>query len=132
MGGTFKTYLIALVVFLVMDLFWLGVVASKLYRQHLGFLMADKINWPAALLFYLVFIGGAVFFVINPALAKQSMGYALGAGAFFGFLTYATYDLTNLATLKDWPVAITVIDLIWGTVLSASVSTITYYMVNRF
>jgi uncharacterized membrane protein len=93
--------------------------------------MSDQVNWPAAILFYLVFIGGLVFFVIQPAIEKQSLTYAIGAGAFLGFLCYATYDLTNLATLKNWPLTITVIDLIWGSVLSASVSAITYWIVQK-
>lgn len=126
-----KTYLIALVVFLFIDLVWLGVIAAKMYRKFLGFIMSDQVNWTAAILFYLVFIGGLVFFVIQPAIEKQSLTYAIGAGAFLGFLCYATYDLTNLATLKNWPLTITVIDLIWGSVLSASVSAITYWIVQK-
>lgn len=127
-----KTYLTALIVFFAIDLLWLGVIAAKLYRQYLGSLMADKINWPAALIFYGIFISGLVYFVIEPALLKQSLAYAIGAGAFFGFLTYATYDLTNLATLKDWPLPITIIDLIWGSFLSASVSGISYLILQKF
>jgi len=127
-----KTYLTALIVFFVIDLVWLGVIALKLYRHYLGALMAEKVNWPAALIFYGIFISGLVFFVIEPALAKESLRYALGAGAFFGFLTYATYDLTNLATLKGWPLPITLIDLVWGSFLSASVSGITYWILTKF
>jgi len=126
-----KTYVTALIVFLAIDLVWLGVIASKLYRHYLGPLMAEKVNWPAALIFYGVFISGLVFFVIEPALAKESLRYAIGAGAFFGFLTYATYDLTNLATLKGWPLPITIIDLVWGSILSAAVSGITYWLLTK-
>lgn len=132
MNTLIKTYFIAFFVFIVIDLIWLGVIASKLYRKYLGFIMADKFNMPAALLFYLIFVGGIVFFVINPALANQSLAYAIGAGAFFGFIAYATYDLTNLATLKNWPVLITFIDLIWGSFVSASVGGITYLILQRF
>lgn len=128
----FKVYLIAFVVFFIIDLIWLGLVAKNLYRQHLGFIMSDKPNWLAAVIFYLIFIAGLLFFVINPALASNSWTYALFAGMFLGFLTYATYDLTNLATLKDWPLKITIIDLIWGTVLGGSVSIITFYMAKLF
>lgn len=127
-----KTYMTALVVFFAIDLVWLGVIASKLYRHYLGHWMAERVNWPAALIFYAVFISGLVFFVIEPAMSRESMTYALAAGAFFGFLTYATYDLTNLATLKDWPLPITLIDLAWGSVLSAAVSGITYWILQRF
>ena len=94
--------------------------------------MAPKVNWTAALIFYALFIAGLVFFVINPALAKDSLMYAILAGGFFGLITYGTYDLTNLATLKDWPLNITIIDLIWGTVLNAITSGITFTVVQKF
>ena len=127
-----KVYLTSFVVFFVIDLLWLGVVAQKLYSKYLSYIMKEKPNWSAALLFYVLYIIGLVFFVINPALEKSSWQYALFAGLFFGFITYATYDLTNLATLKDWPFTITVIDLIWGSVLGASVSIITYSIIKAF
>lgn len=127
-----KIYLTSFVVFFVIDLIWLGVIAQKLYSKYLGYIMKEKPNWMAAILFYLLYIIGLVFFVINPALEKSSWQYALFAGLFFGFITYATYDLTNLATLKDWPLTITIIDLIWGSVLGASVSVITYAIIKGF
>lgn len=127
-----KTYLIALGVFFLIDIFWLVVVARKLYQQELGYIMSPKPNWIAAGIFYLLFIGGVVFFVINPAMEKNSWVYALLVGMLFGFITYATYDLTNLATLKDWPLKITIIDLIWGTSLGGMVSTITYFIMKKF
>lgn len=123
-----KTYAIAFIVFFAIDLVWLGIVAKKLYNRYLGYLLSPSPNWTAAILFYLVFIAGIVFFVVNPALEKGSLVHAIVAGAFFGFVTYATYDLTNLATVKDWPVVITIIDLIWGSVLTASVSGATYWI----
>ena len=107
-----KHYLIALVVFTLIDLVWLLVISKKLYKEKIGHLMADKANLPAAAVFYLLIIAAMVFFVILPATEKQSILYALGAGAFFGLITYATYDLTNLATLRDWPLSNTVIDLV--------------------
>ena len=79
----------------------------------------------------MIFIGGVVFFVINPALEKNSWVYALLAGMLFGIITYSTYDLTNLATLKDWPIKITIIDLIWGTSLGGIVSTVTYFILKK-
>lgn len=121
-----KLYLIALPVFFAIDMVWLGLVAKNFYAKQIGFLMKTQINWAAALSFYLLFIAGLVFFVISPALAKNSWTHALLAGAFFGLITYATYDLTNLATLKDWPILVTVIDLVWGATLAASVSVISY------
>lgn len=126
-----KTYVTAFVLFLVIDLIWLVVVAKNLYQKELGYIMTDKPNWIAAILFYLLFLAGLVFFVIHPALGKDSWRYALLAGMFFGFITYCTYDLTNLATLKDWPIKITIIDLIWGTALGGVISTLTYFIIKK-
>lgn len=125
-----KYYLIALVVFLVIDLIWLGLIAKNLYAKQLGHLMSQNVNWVAAIVFYLLFIVGLVFFVIQPAVAKDSWSYALLVGMLFGLITYATYDLTNLATLKDWPISITIIDLIWGSSLGGIVSMITFFIVR--
>jgi len=127
-----KLYFIALPVFFIIDMIWLGLVAKKFYRSQIGFLMKTNINWVAAILFYLLFIAGLVFFVLSPAIEKRSLIYAIMAAAFYGLLTYATYDLTNLATLKDWPLLITLVDLIWGMVLSVSVSLISYLIAIRF
>jgi len=126
-----KLFLIALTVFFAIDMVWLVLVAKKFYQKQIGFLMNPEINWYAAIIFYLLFIAGLVTFVISPAIEKHSWQHALLFGAFFGLITYATYDLTNLATLKDWPVLVTIVDLIWGTVLSASISVITYVIANK-
>jgi uncharacterized membrane protein len=115
-------YFITLVVFFAIDMVWLGVVAKGFYRRHLGALMSTKVNWMAALLFYLLFIVGLLVFAIRPALVAGVPLNALLCGALLGLISYATYDLTNLATLKDWPIIVTVIDLIWGTVLGGVVS----------
>jgi len=123
-----RNFIVTFIVFILVDLIWLGLIAKNLYSKHLGFIMSDKVNWPAAILFYFIFIIGLLVFVITPA---KSVGHALLLGAFFGFVTYATYDLTNLATLKDWPIIITVIDLIWGTVLAASTSSISYIIIDK-
>lgn len=128
MGIGIRNFLITFVVFMFVDLIWLGFVAKKLYSKYLGYIMSDKVNWSAAILFYVLFIIGLLVFVINPA---KSVSNALLLGAFFGLVTYATYDLTNLATLRNWPVFITIIDLIWGTVLSASTSTISYLIIEK-
>jgi uncharacterized membrane protein len=125
-----KAFLVALAAFLVIDLLWLGIIAKKFYRKHLGFLMSDDVNWFAAIIFYLIFIAGIVLFVIDPALEAGSFSHALLYGALFGFVSYATYDLTNLATLRNWPLLITIIDLIWGTVLASSVSIITFLVLS--
>jgi len=126
-----KLFLIALPVFFIIDMAWLGLVAKKFYAQHLGFLMKPDITWYAAIIFYLLFITGLVTFVISPAVEKHSWLNAVLYGALFGLITYSTYDLTNLATIKDWPVIVTVVDLIWGIVLSASVSIITYLIASK-
>jgi uncharacterized membrane protein len=126
-----KLFLIALPVFFAIDMVWLAVVAKNFYQQQIGFLMKPDINWFAAIVFYLLFITGLIVFVISPAVIKQSWIHALLFGALFGLITYATYDLTNLATLKDWPLLVTIVDLIWGTVLAASISVITYFIANK-
>jgi uncharacterized membrane protein len=120
-----KLYGIALPVFFAIDLTWIGFVAKNFYKQQIGYLMTSQVNWTAAILFYLLFIVGMIVFVIGPAYEVHSWTRALVYGALFGFMTYATYDLTNLATVKDWPLLVTVVDLTWGTVLAASVSTVT-------
>lgn len=126
-----KLFLIALPVFFAIDMVWLVLVAKNFYQKQIGFLMRPDINWLAAIIFYLLFITGLIVFVITPAMVKQSWVHALLYGALFGLVTYATYDLTNLATLKDWPLLVTLIDLLWGSVLAASVSVITYWIANR-
>lgn len=126
-----KLFFIALPVFFVIDIIWLVFVAKNFYQKHIGFLMKPDVNWTAAIIFYLIFIAGLILFVISPAIEKQSWVHALLFGALFGLITYATYDLTNLATLKDWPVIVTVVDLIWGTFLAASVSVITYLIASK-
>lgn len=121
-----KLYLVAFPVFLAIDMLWLTLVAKTFYAKYLGFLMAKNPQLFPAFLFYLIFIAGIIFFVVIPALDKNRWLHVLYAGAFFGLVTYATYDLTNLATLKDWPLIITLVDLLWGTLLSATVSILTY------
>ncbi len=112
------------------DLIWLGIVARKTYVKYLGFIMRSPPNWIAAIIFYIIFIIGLMFFALYPALSRESLGYAILVGAFFGFITYGTYDLTNLATLKDWPVMITIIDLAWGTVLGSLTTTVSYLIIS--
>lgn len=128
----FKVYLLTLVIFFLVDILWLGVISKKLYKEYLGDFMAPKVNWTAALIFYFLFIAGLVFFVIMPAIEKGSLTNAILVGAFFGLITYGTYDLTNLATLKDWPLNITIIDLIWGTFLNATTAGLTYYVATTW
>ncbi|HOI47142.1 MAG TPA: DUF2177 family protein [Bacilli bacterium] len=126
MGLFLLYYVIAIVVFFAIDIVWLALVAKKTYQTYLGHLLKKDTDWIAAIVFYLIFIAGIVFFVINPAIEKNSWSYALGVGALFGLITYSTYDLTNLATLKDWPVKITIIDLVWGSFLTSMTSLVVF------
>jgi uncharacterized membrane protein len=124
-------YLLTVPVFFAVDLIWLGLVAPKFYGHHIGHLMADRVNWIAALVFYLLFIVGIVMLAVVPAMEKASMAKAVLAGALLGLVAYGTYDLTNLATLRDWPLIVTIVDLAWGTVLTAVVSAISYVIAGR-
>jgi uncharacterized membrane protein len=124
-------YAITLPIFFAVDLVWIGVVARNFYQRHLGFLLSPNVNWPAALLFYAVYIAGIVFFAIKPALETGSASRALLSGAFLGFVAYATYDLSNQATVRDWPVLVTAVDLLWGTFLTAAVSYLSYQVSSR-
>lgn len=100
-----------------------------MYDRELKEIKKEKINWPAAIIFYVIYIVGVVFFVVSPAVEKGELVYALYAGALFGLVAYATYDLTNLATMKGFPLKITIIDLIWGTFVTTAVSALTYLVV---
>ena len=122
MGYYLKLYGAALVAFFAIDMLWLGLVARSFYREHLGFLLSPTVNWPAALLFYLLFIAGILVFVVLPGLKADSVRTTLLLAVFFGLVTYATYDLTNLATVKNWPVLVTVVYLVLGMVLTSAVS----------
>lgn len=127
-----RDFFISFSIFMLIDMVWLVVIARTLYQKYLGYLMSTSVNWPAALIFYVLFIIGLVFFVVHPALEKDTLSYALVAGALFGLVTYATYDLTNLATIRDWPLMITMIDLVWGTSISSLTSVISFVIIKRF
>ena len=126
-----KIYAIALPVFFAIDMIWLGLVAKDFYAKQIGSLLKPDVNWIAAIIFYLLFIVGLVIFVISPAMASGSWLKAVLLGALFGLICYATYDLTNLAVAKDWPLLVTVVDLIWGAVLASSVSVVTYLIASK-
>jgi uncharacterized membrane protein len=128
---TLLVYLITVPVFFLIDMIWLGLVAKGFYARHLGYLMKPQVNWAAAIAFYLLFIIGIVIFAVKPALEAGNPMRALVYGALFGFFAYATYDLTNLATVRDWPWVVTLVDLIWGTVLCGGVATASYFLSNR-
>lgn len=121
-------YLLTLPVFFGIDMLWIGVLAKNFYRNNLGHLLRPDINWTAALIFYLLYIVGILIFATLPALEKKSLHQAVLLGALFGFFAYATYDLSNLATLKDWPVKIVFVDILWGMVLTASVAAASFFI----
>jgi uncharacterized membrane protein len=125
-----KLFGIAIIVFFAIDMLWLGLIAKKFYRSQIGPLMKPDVNWTAAIVFYLIFVSGLVVFVVTPAMDIESWKHALLYGALFGFVCYATYDLTNLAVAKDWPLLVTIVDLVWGAVLASSVSTLTYFIAS--
>lgn len=125
-----RLYLIALVLFFLVDMVWLGWLARDFYQRQLGQWMAPQVNWTAAVIFYLLFVAGMVYFAILPAMQDGGGSRALLNGAFFGLVTYATYELTNLATLRDWPLTAVLVDMLWGAVLCAIVSWGTWRIAN--
>jgi uncharacterized membrane protein len=115
-------------VFFGIDMLWIGIMAKDFYRNNLGHLLRPDINWAAALIFYLLYIVGILIFATLPALEKQSLRQAVVLGALFGFFAYTTYDLSNLATLKDWPVNVVFVDILWGMFVTASVAAASFFI----
>ena len=128
MGISFyiKLYLLTIPVFFAIDLLWLGVVAKNIYQKNLAHLLSPEVNWPAAFAFYFMYIAGIILFAVRPGLADGSLAKAAVWGALFGFFTYATYDLTNLATLREWPLKIVFVDIAWGVVLCTAVASVSF------
>ena len=128
MSTTFylKLYALTVPIFFAIDMLWLGYAAKEFYQQNLARFLSSEVNWTAALLFYLLYIAGILIFAVVPALERDSLGWAGLMGGLFGFFTYATYDLTNLATLDDWPLKVVVVDIAWGVVLCAVVATCSF------
>ena len=106
---------------------WLGVIAKNFYREKLSFIFTGLENWQAALIFYFIYIFGILYFAVLPGFEHHQWKTVLFNGAFLGFLCYATYDLTNMATIKQWPLSIVVVDIIWGTILTGSVAIASYF-----
>jgi len=126
-----KLYLLTVPVFFVIDIVWLGVIARGFYRRHLDFILSDDVNWVAAVTFYLIYIAGIIFFAVRPSLASDRLSEAALLGGLFGFFTYATYDLTNMATIRSWPLKIVVIDILWGTCLCALVAGLSFLIARH-
>lgn len=125
------TYLATALIFLGVNSVWLSVTANRLYRPLLGPMLRDDFDPMAAVIFYLVYVAGIVVFVIAPSLPDSKSRVVAARGAFFGLVAYATYDLTNQATLKQWPVVITVADLCWGATLTAIAGTLGHAIAVR-
>jgi uncharacterized membrane protein len=123
---------IAFPMLLIVDLIWIGLVAQGFYRAQLGSMLRLDVMWPAAIAFYVIYALAIAFFVLMPAISMKSLTHALLAGAFLGFAAYATYDLTNLATITGWPLPLTIVDLIWGTVFTALTSVSVYLIATKF
>jgi uncharacterized membrane protein len=128
MAENLKLYLLAALIFTAIDYVWLRFVARAMYQKYLQHLLAPKPLLPAAVAFYLLFLVGLLVFVIVPAHQHHTALWAAGYGALFGLFTYTTYDLTNLATLKNWPATLSLIDITWGSVLSATVAGLTVWL----
>jgi uncharacterized membrane protein len=125
---TFWLYLATVPVFFAVDIVWLNFVAKNFYRERLGALLLDQFNLPVGLAFYLLYIVGIIVFAVLPGVDKGSLVEALWRGALLGLVAYGTYDLTNLSTLKDWSPAITVVDMVWGTVLTGTVASASWWI----
>src|SRR5210317_1621635 len=121
-----KLYALTVPVFFIIDLIWLGVVARGFYQKNLKFILSPNVNWTAAIIFYLMYIAGILIFAVVPGVAKDSWRHAALWGALFGFFTYATYDLTNLALLKDWPLNVVIVDILWGVILYSVVASLSF------
>ena len=119
-------YLIAVLIFFAVDIIWLGFVAKRFYRSNLKGIISPDFNWVAVIVFYLIYIAGILIFAVIPSLKNGNLQTALVWGALYGFFTYATYDLTNKATIKEWPLKVVIVDICWGTVLCAIVATLSH------
>ncbi len=120
-------------IFMAIDLLWIGVLMKDFYRDRIGFLMAKDVRWGAAMVFYVLYIAGILYFVVLPVLeSRGGIEVVLLKGALLGLLCYATYDLTNMATLEGWPLSMVVVDMIWGTILTALVSGGSFLLASKW
>ena len=129
---TILVYGITTLIFFAIDMLWIGLIARSFYREKLGFILSTEVNWPAAIVFYLLYIGGILYFAVLPALREHHWQTALMQGAVLGLLCYATYDLTNMATIKNWPLVVVIVDMLWGVVLTGSVALVSYLLAAKF
>ncbi len=126
-------YIITMIVFFLIDLIWIGVVAKNFYATTIGHMLRDSVNWPAALVFYLMYVGGIVFFVLAPAVRSRSgTRHVALRGGLLGMFAYGTFDLTALALLEGWPAIVTIVDMVWGTILTAGTASGAYWISQTF
>ena len=125
-------YLAGLFTLVALDFVWLGYAMVDFYKAQIGHLMAEQVRFDAAIAFYLLYLIGVVVFVVAPALEARSLRTALWRGVLFGFIAYMTYDLSNLATLRGWPVAVVLADVVWGCVVTASSAVVAYMAASRW
>ncbi|UCG13189.1 MAG: DUF2177 family protein [Deltaproteobacteria bacterium] len=127
-----QLYMVTAVFFFAIDILWLGVIAKNFYNRHLAQFFRERVNWAAAAIFYALYILGIMIFAILPGISSASLARTVILGVLYGLFTYATYDLTNLATIKDWPVKIVVVDILWGMMLCGLVSAGGFVVATRF
>jgi uncharacterized membrane protein len=125
-------YTITASTFFLIDLLWIGVIAKGFYAKYIGSMMSDQVNWVAALIFYLIYIGGIVLFVLIPALKNGSgVLHVMVMGGLLGLFAYSTFDLTALALFKDWPFVVAIVDMVWGTLLTAGTAAATLWIIQN-
>lgn len=132
MPNAIAIYATGLISFLALDAIWLGTMVPRLYKPAMGDLVADPFQPVPAIIFYLIYAAGLAYFAIQPALVSGKWSTALISGAALGFVAYATYDLTNQATIRAWPMVLTIVDLAWGTIASGLAATISYLVLSRW
>ena len=126
-----KQFFVALGSFLLIDGLWLTVVAKNFYNKHLGFLMTKTPNLLAAAIFYLIYVFAMIVFVISPGIAKGSFWSLVLNASLFGLVCYATYDLTNMATIQNWPLTVTLVDIAWGVFASILVAAVSFLIFQK-
>ena len=131
MSHYLKLYCLTIPIFFLLDILWLGFIAKDFYQHHLGFLLRPKVDWVTAIVFYLIYNVGILIFAVSPGIESQSWTRALVLGALYGFFTYATYELTNLALVENWPFRVVIVDILWGIVLCSIVSVSSFFIAQR-
>ena len=130
--GYLKIYLLTILIFTAIDFLWVGMIAKSWYQKELGFLLVDSVQWIPILLFYLIYPVALILFCIHPSLKIDSWQQAALYGAFLGFIAYAAYDLTNLATIRNWPLKLAICDMLWGSFVSSLTSFLVFILTKRF